>query len=330
VSRPTVVIVGYENAALLEMACVLETFDAANRVGATPPYVVRLASPGGRAVTSTGSWQLAGQLRLERLTGPIDTLVVAGGFGSRAAADDVRLVGHIRRLAGESRRVASVCTGAEVLAATGLLDGRRATTHWNWAGEIAARYPRVTIDPTPIYIKEGRVATAAGVTSALDLALAFVEEDHGAELARDVARGLVTYLHRPGNQAQMSTFVAAPPVHDALVRRVVDTVHTDLAADLATPVLAALVGVSERHLTRLFLAELEVTPARFVRRARTEAAAQLLARTDLPVARIAGRCGFGSPETLRQAFVDHYGTAPTRFRIAQRTSGGSGSRTSSR
>ncbi|HEY7486052.1 MAG TPA: helix-turn-helix domain-containing protein [Streptosporangiaceae bacterium] len=311
--RRTIVVVGYDDAQLLDIACVTSTLDSANW-GARRAYRVRLATPGGRPITCTGGLRLQGQESLERFTGPLDTLIVSGGLGFQKAADDPRFVGHVRRLAAESRRVASVCTGAAILAAAGLLDGKRAATHWMWADEIAARYPKVTIDPDPIYIRDGKVATSAGVTSALDLALSFIEEDHGPELARGVAQMMVTYLQRPGNQAQMSMFVAADPPENGLVRRVTDHVTAHLDADLCTSALASRAGVSDRHLTRLFLEHLGQTPGRYVRQARTEAAAHLLATTSLPVASVARRCGFGTAETLRQAFVDRYGIPPSRYR----------------
>jgi transcriptional regulator GlxA family with amidase domain len=166
------------------------------------------------------------------------------------------------------------------------------------------------------------VTTAAGVTSALDLAMAFVEEDHGAELARQVARGLVTYLQRPGNQAQMSMFVAAPAPADDLVRDLVAVIRHALDSDLGVAALAARAGVSERHLTRLFVAHLGQTPARYVRAVRTEAAAHLLASSSLPLARVAARCGFASAETLRQAFVDRYGVTPSHYRLTQSSATG--------
>jgi transcriptional regulator GlxA family with amidase domain len=307
------VVVGYDQAQLLDIACVTSTLDSANW-GASPPYRVRLATPGGRAITCSDGLTLQAQESLERLKGPLDTLIVVGGLGFKETAANPRIVGHIRRLAKESRRVASVCTGAAVLAATGLLDGRRAATHWMFADEIAAQYPNVTVDPTPIYIRDGNICTSAGVTSALDLTLSFIEEDYGAELARGVAQTMVTYLQRPGNQAQMSMFIAADPPEHNLVRQVTDHITGHLAGDLTAATLATRAGVSERHLTRLFLEHLGQTPGRYVRQARTEAAAHLLATTSLPVASVANRCGFGSAETLRQAFVDRYGTPPSRYR----------------
>ncbi|GAA3442891.1 GlxA family transcriptional regulator [Planomonospora venezuelensis] len=312
-----VAVVGYEAAELLDIACVTTSLGSANWYGASPPYHTRLLTPGGRPVTCGTGLTLQAQEALERVTGPLDTLIVSGGIGHEEAAANRVIVAHVRRLARESRRIASVCTGATVLAAAGLLDGRRATTHWQWAGRLASRHPEVIVDPGPIFIREGNISTAAGVTSALDLTLAFIEEDNGSELARNVARNLVTYLQRPGNQAQMSMFTAPPPPENTLVKRVVEHIASNLGGDLATAALAAGAGVSERHLTRLFLKHLGQTPGRFVRQARTEAAAQLLVSSSLPMAAVAARCGFGTAETLRQAFVDRYGIPPSRYRLAQ-------------
>jgi transcriptional regulator GlxA family with amidase domain len=316
VTERRVVVIGYDAAELLDIACVTTPLQIANGEGAAPFYRVSLAGPGGHPITCGTGLTVQAQEVLERITGPLDTLVVVGGIGHEAAAENRLILGHVRRLAQESRRVASVCTGAGVLAAAGLLEGRRATTHWQWAGSFAERHPNVAFDPDPIFIRDGNTITAAGVTSALDLTLAFIEEDHGADLARRVARNLVTYLQRPGNQAQMSIFTEAPPPSDGTVRRVVEHVMGNLAADLSTATLAAAAGVSERHLTRLFLKNLGRTPGRFVRRARVEAAAHLLTSTTLPMAAVATRCGFGTAETLRQAFVDRYGIPPARYRAA--------------
>ncbi|GAA3653278.1 DJ-1/PfpI family protein [Nonomuraea antimicrobica] len=313
-------VVAYEAAELLDIACVTSTLESANWHGALPYYEYRVATLGGRAVTTGTAIDLNAQLALERITGPLDTLVVSGGIGNEDAAADPVIVSHVRRLARESRRVASVCTGAYVLAAAGLLDGRRVTTHWHQAQTLAARFPDIVVDPDPIFIRDGNIATSAGVTAALDLTLAFVEEDNGAELARTVSRHLVTYLQRPGNQAQMSMFVNAPSPANSLVRRTVQHIGANLRADLSTPALAAEAGVSERHLTRLFLKHLGQTPGRYVRQARTEAAAHLLASTSLPMAAIAARCGLGTAETLRQAFIDRYGIPPSRYRLTQSVS----------
>ncbi|MDH6140403.1 transcriptional regulator GlxA family with amidase domain [Kitasatospora sp. GP30] len=311
-----VVIIGYDQCELLDIACVSDTLDAANRLGADPGYRIRLASAQARPVRSAGGLALVSQAAVEKLRGPLDTLVIAGGPGHLDAAADPSLLEQVRRLAPMSRRVASVCTGASVLAAAGLLDGRRATTHWAYARKLADRHPEVTVDPRPLYVIDGEVCTSAGVTSALDLTLALVEDDHGPDLARSVARWLVTYMQRPGNQAQLSPYVKdAPPAH-RLLRQVVRYITSHLDADLSTAALAARNDVSERHLSRLFLDQLGEPPARYIRTARTEAAATLLTSTALPLTAVARRCGFRSTETLRQAFLAHYGTTPSAHRTA--------------
>ncbi|ROO52131.1 transcriptional regulator GlxA family with amidase domain [Micromonospora sp. Llam0] len=311
--------IGYPDAELLDIACLTTTFDYANR-GADPPYELVVAAPAGQPISCQSGLTLHAQAALERLRGPLDSVIVSGGEGHLAAAGDSRLVAHVRRLARESRRVASVCTGASVLAAAGLLDGRRATTHWMYADQLSARHPAVRVDARPLWIRDGVVTTAAGVTSALDLALAFVEEDHGAELARHVARALVTYLQRPANQAQVSMFLTAPVPEHSLVRDLVRAIRDAPDADLSVPALAARAAVSERHLTRLFVAHLGQNPARFVRDVRTEAAAHLLVTSRLPLAAIAARCGFGSTDALRQSFMDRYGITPSGYRAAYRSS----------
>ncbi|MFI9271193.1 GlxA family transcriptional regulator [Kitasatospora sp. NPDC052896] len=314
-----VLVIGYEQAELLDIACVVDTLSAANRLGAEPPYRVQLASPNKRPIHSAGGLVLAVHTGVERVRGRLDTLVVVGGPGHAAAADDAGLVRHVAELAARSRRVASVCTGSSILAAAGLLDGRRATTHWAYARDLADRHPAVTVDARPLYIIDGDVCTSAGVTSALDLTLALVEVDHGPELARSIARWLVTYMQRPGNQAQLSIFVTAKPPSHQLLRETVQYITSHLDGDLTTATLATRVGVSERHLCRLFLDQLGQPPARFIRTARTEAAARLLESTSLPLATVARRCGFGSTETLRQAFQARYASAPSAHRAAFRT-----------
>jgi transcriptional regulator GlxA family with amidase domain len=312
-----VLVVGYHAAELLDIACVTSALTVANYLHGRALYQVSVASPSGRPIHTGSGLTLEAHETLERVTGPLDTLIVSGGIGYVDAMDDRFLVAHVRRLAGETRRVAAVCTGAGILAAAGLLDGRRAATHWDHAALLASRFPQVTFDGDPIFVTDGPVCTSAGVTAALDLTLSFIEADGGADLARGVARQLVTYLQRPGNQAQMSMFTAPPAARHSLVQATIDHVAGHLGDDLSTATLAARVGVSERHLTRLFLREVELTPGRFVRRARTEAAAQLLTTTDLTMEAVATRCGFGTPETLRQAFQGRYGVSPSHYRATQ-------------
>ncbi|GAA4288203.1 DJ-1/PfpI family protein [Georgenia daeguensis] len=309
-----VAVVAYDGAELLDVSCVTSTLHLATQLGGLPPYRTVLLTPGGAAITCDSGLVLGGQGSLQRWTEPLDTVLVAGGLGHERAAADPLVVGHVRRLSAVSRRVASVCTGATVLAATGLLDGRRVTTHWRYADRLAEQYPQVHVDPVPIYLRDGNVWTSAGVTSALDLTLALVEEDHGPALAHRVARGLVTYLQRPGDQAQMSMFTAGPDPRRDAVRAATALVTAHLDQPLSTHLIASEVGISPRQLTRLFVEHTGRTPARYVRRARTEAAAHLIARTDLPVATVARRCGLGTAETLRQAFLAEFGVPPARYR----------------
>ncbi|MGZ0147427.1 GlxA family transcriptional regulator [Kribbella sp. WER1] len=311
-----VVVVGYDDAELVDIACVTTALGLANRLGADPAYQVVLATVGGGAVRCETGLTLQAQARLETVR-RVDTVIVSGGAGHQTAARDVELVRQVRRLAAGARRVASVCTGATVLAAARLLDGKRATTHWLYAAELDRAYPAVQVDPSPIFVRDGAIATSGGVTASLDLTLAFVEEDHGAELARWVAMGMVTYLQRPGNQAQMSMFTAAPRPDHAVVRLVTDYVVAHPDADLSVAALAARAGVSGRQLTRLFREHTGESPANAVRRMRLEIAARLAATTELQLSQIARRCGFSSAETLRQAFAARFGVSPRAFRRTQ-------------
>ncbi|MEV0439994.1 DJ-1/PfpI family protein [Streptomyces spectabilis] len=313
-SARRMLIVAYDDSQILDVACPSGALDLANRHGADPPYEIELGTVGRAPARSSAGIALGACRGLEEVAGPLDTLLVAGGGGYARAAADTRLVTQVRRLARASRRVASVCTGAYVLAAAGLLNHRRATTHWRYGDELAARHPAVAVDTAPLYIRDGNVYTAAGVTSALDLTLSLIEDDHGPTLARAVARELVSYLHRPADQAQISMFLAAPPPGDRLVRDLAVHIAAHLAEDLSPAALAARAGVSTRHLTRLFAAHLGTTPARAVRAARTEAAAHLVRSSALPLAAIARRCGFGSAQTLRQAFLDTYGVSGDTMR----------------
>lgn len=309
-----VLVIGYQGAELVDIASVTSALALSNRLGARPAYHVELASLDGGDIICDSGLRLGVQRALPQVTS-VDTVIISGGLGHGAAAGSIELVQHIRRLAIPARRVASVCTGTTVLAAAGLLNGRRATTHWFHAAELASHFPHVRVDSAPVYIRDGKVATSGGVTASLDLTLAFIEEDHGAELARWVAMGMVTYLQRPGTQAQMSIFTETPRPDHALVKRVIDHVVAHPDGDLRTTTLANLVGVSHRQLTRLFHDHLHESPARAVRKIRLELAAKLASSTDLSMSQIAARCGFGSAESLRQAFGARYGVSPRTLRM---------------
>jgi transcriptional regulator GlxA family with amidase domain len=252
--------------------------------------------------------------------GGIDTLVVAGGDGVYDARHDEALVDWIAAAAGSARRVTSVCTGVFLLAAAGLLGGRRVTTHWSRKDRLSAEYPELIVDCEPIFIRDGKYWTSAGVTAGMDLALALVEDDLGREIAHAVARQLVMFLRRPGSQSQFSVPLwSAQPSSDP-IRTAVAAVHADPGARHGIADLAERAGLSERHLQRRFTAELGLPPSAYIERVRIEAARRALAEGDDPVETIARRYGFGTGETLRRAFNRHVGVPPsdyrTRFRSA--------------
>jgi transcriptional regulator GlxA family with amidase domain len=244
----------------------------------------------------------------------IDTLVLAGGSGANAAAADEELLGWVRRTAPDCRRIATVCSGTFIAAAAGLLDGRRVTTHWARARELSEAHPRLTVDPDPIYIRDGKVWSSAGVTAGMDLSLALVEDDLGVDVAQVVARWLVMFLHRPGGQSQFASPVWVPRAERSTVRAVQDLVEAAPGGDHRVPNLAAAAAMSVRHFTRVFTAEVGESPSRFVERTRVDAARRELETTGDTLDVVASRCGLGSAETLRRVFHRHLGVAPDAYR----------------
>jgi transcriptional regulator GlxA family with amidase domain len=251
---------------------------------------------------------------LGNVRGPLDTLVVAGGTGTARALEDRALVGLVKRAAGRARRVASVCTGAFLLAEAGLLDGRRATTHWSACARLAARYPQLEVDPDPIFVRDGRIWTSAGVTAGMDLALALVEEDHGRDVALAVARELVLFLKRPGGQAQFSAQLRAQLAERTALRDLQAWIADHPGAELSVEALARRVAMSPRHFARVFKQETGATPARAVLAARVEAARRRLEDGDDGLAGVAAACGFASAEVMRRAFLRTLGVGPSHYR----------------
>lgn len=251
--------------------------------------------------------------------GRLGTLLVVGGEGVDAARYDRSLIDWVAAAATKADRVASVCCGAFILAEAGLLDGRRVTTHWREAGRLAREYPAVIVDSDPIFIQDGRVWTSAGVAAGMDLALALVEADFGSQVALDVARELVLFLRRPGNQSQFSVPLwSTQPASDVMCR-VVEAIHLDPGARHGIDDLASLAGLSPRHLQRRFTQETGLPPAVYVERVRVEAAQRALAAGDDPLETIAQRYGFGTAETLRRTFHRLVGIAPSEYRHRFRT-----------
>jgi len=319
VAARTVAFVAFPGVQPLDLAGPHEVFAGAARWAAhhrpaDPGYALRVvaAGPGPGPVPAESGLRLFA----EPLSDPdgIDTLVLPGGDGVWAAAEDDILLRWIGEAAAAARRVATVCTGAALAAAAGLLDGRRVTTHWAGAGRLAREHPGVTVDPDPIWIRDGDVWTSAGVTSGIDLALALVEDDLGAEAAQVVARWLVVFLRRPGGQSQFASPVWSEPVERPPIRAAQDLIHADPGADLSVPALARHAGLSARHFTRLFHLEVGEPPGRYVERVRVEAARRLLEEGGTTVDVVARRCGFGAAETLRRAFHRHVGVSPAAYR----------------
>jgi transcriptional regulator GlxA family with amidase domain len=276
-------------------------------------YRVTLVAETPGTVTSDSGMRMCPDGPLPE-TGEIGTLLVPGGGGSRVMTSDHPLVEWLRRAAPRAERVVSVCTGAFALAAAGLLDGLSATTHWRYAPTLAARYPTVDVRPDLIYLQQDRIWTAAGVTAGVDLALALVEADHGAEIAQYVARELVVFLRRPGGQSQFAGPVWSPPARQPSIRAAQDLIHSDPAADLRVPVLAARVGMSERHFSREFTRALGRSPGDYVEQVRVDAAKRLLESEPVLVTVAAVRAGFGTAETMRRAFLRRIGVAPDQYR----------------
>ena len=307
-------ILGFPACQLLDVSGPLQVFasakDQLRQIGQPAPYAPVVVAATSRLVTSSG-------LALEAETLPaastsLDTLVVAGGWGVYDACKDPSLVRWIGRRAEQARRVASVCSGAFLLATTGLLDGRRAVTHWGRCADFAARFPKVRLEPDPIFIRDGRFWTSAGVTAGIDLALAMVEADLGRDIALSVARQLVVFLKRPGGQSQFSAALTLQDNggrFDGLHGWIMENLHRPLAL----PDLAAAAGMSERTFSRRYREQTGRTPARAVEDIRLESARRLLEQKQ-PVARIVSRCGFGTEETLRRTFLRRLGVTPQAYR----------------
>lgn len=304
-----VVVVTFDGAQILDVTGPLEVFSSASRLLPAARYATRVVTTRGGPVRASSGLEFA-STSLAAVASPVDTLVVAGGADMDAAVADAELLAQVRRLATDARRVTSVCSGAFVLAAAGLLTGRRATTHWAECALLADTYPDVTVDPDAIYVRDGAVWTSAGVTAGIDLALALVADDHGRQAAAAVARQLVVYLQRSGGQAQFSALLAAQAADTQPVRDLLSWIRDHLADDLSVPSLARRIHLSERQLTRVFKAQVGVTAADHVEAVRLESACRLLETTDRTVEQIARTCGFGTPETMNRSFRRRLSTTP--------------------
>jgi transcriptional regulator GlxA family with amidase domain len=295
-----------------------EVFGDANWLrGGDPTYKVNIISAcAGRVVSNHLGTQVHTDLTFREYRGPIDTLLVAGCMGPRELHYEPGFLDWLRLQSTRARRFGSICTGAFVLAKAGLLDGRRATTHWNWARELAQDHPRVAVDPDPIYIKDGSCYTSAGVTAGIDLCLALVEQDLGKPLALRIAQMMVVFLRRPGGQSQFSATLEAQTRESRPLGDLLPWLPDNLQHQLSIEELARRAAMSPRNFTRLFKQELGKTPAKHVEDLRLEAARRQLESTSLSIHEVADACGLGSAEALRRMFRRRLQVTPGQYRAS--------------
>lgn len=311
----TVGLVAPRKSQALDVVGPADAFAQAGQVrGARVAYRVTLLGTEPGPITAASGIRMLPDRLIGEVREPFDTLLVAGSPDFEEGSRDPELLRWIAGIAPRTRRIGSICNGAFVLAAAGLLDGRRATTHWQFAKHLAEMYPKAHVEPDRIFVRDGNIYSSAGVTAGIDLVLALIEQDCGSAVSLAVARALVVFLRRPGGQSQFSVHLQARLTEHAHLGQVLDFVLDNLSADLSVAQIARRAGVSERSLTRLFHDELRTSPGRFVEVARVEAARGLLEAGHLTIQQIAYRCGFGSTDTMRRAFLRHLQTAPGDYR----------------
>jgi transcriptional regulator GlxA family with amidase domain len=314
-----VVILAPQGVQSLDVVGPAEVFwEAARRLGDPDAYQVQVMGISNEPIRGTGALRFLPDRTISDPDEPIDTLFVAGDPSFQEVAPEVS--DWIARRAPESRRYASICTGAFLLAQAGLLDGRVVTTHWECADKLRDEFPHLKVDSDQIFIRDGQLSTAAGVTSGIDLALAFVEEDHGRDIALIVARYMVVFLKRPGGQSQFSAHLTAQIADKGPIQSIVDYVLSDLRSDLSVEALAARAKMSTRKFSRVFVRDIGATPADFVEAARLDAARRLLQDSSMPLQRVADRCGFDDVHKMRRVFQRTLGVGPTDYRATFQTS----------
>jgi transcriptional regulator GlxA family with amidase domain len=303
-----IVITGPAPVQVLDVTGPLEVFASA------PGYEIVLGSSDGSNLLQTSrGFALTGALPLDQISGPIDTLLIAGGPGAESGTYDPAYLAWIAEAATRSRRVAGICTGAFTLAAAGLLDGKHVVTHWDFCDRFAREFPAVLVDPGPIYLRDGSIYTSAGITAGIDLTLALVEEDHGHTVALDVARRLVMFLVRPGGQAQYSHMLSSQAVTSQPLRELQVWMLENLREDLGVEQLAERIGMSPRHFTRVCLRETRMNPGQLVARLRVEAAQQQIDSSSLGLKQIADACGFQTADSMRRTFLRVLGVTPGEY-----------------
>jgi transcriptional regulator GlxA family with amidase domain len=307
----------------LDVAGIVDVFSSANAIlPEERRYVIEfISTEKSPELAGMFGLQLRGGPHYSTLKGGVDTLLVPGGIGIEAGQAQPALLKWLRKQAQSSRRVGSVCVGAFLLAEAGLLDGRRATTHWAFAQKMAEQFPAVKVDPDPIWVKDGNLYSAAGATSGIDLCLALLEEDHGRKVALEVARMLVVFLCRPGNQAQFSVSLQEQTTENRPLRDLQVWMLDHLADDLTVPALAARAAMSDRNFQRVFTRELGKSPAHYVEEIRIEAVRRKLERSTQSMEEIATACGFNSADVMGRSFLRQLKVTPAEYRGRFRTSG---------
>ncbi len=319
-----VALIGYRGAQSLDLVGPWEVFAMANRFSGETLYQLYLAAPTSGPIISNSGLSLGEAVAVSELPAGLDTILVAGGDeAGLQAISEGPVVDWLRSRVLDTRRVGSVCSGAFVLAVAGLLDGRRATTHWEVCGDLQTDHPLVEVEPDSIFVADPPIYTSAGVTAGIDLCLAFVENDHGPELALAVARNLVLFMRRPGGQTQYSAGLNVQSAATPKLRTLISDVIAQPVGDLSLAVLAARAGMTERTFSRVFQRETDLTPAAFVEAARVDRAKALLETSDWPLARVAERAGFGSLDALHRAFLKRVKATPGEYRQRFGRPGGS-------
>lgn len=316
-SKPArkIALVGYDGVQALDLVGPWEVFSMANRYGAPVRYEVVLASPKGGDLVSNSGFHLSGSTPIADLPDDLDTILIGGGDETGLLAmGESGFLDWLRLRADSTRRVGSVCSGALVLAASGLLDGRRATTHWEACEAMRVFRPQVRLEPDAIFVADPPFYTSAGVTAGIDLCLSFVEADCGPVVALAVARNLVLFMRRPGGQTQYSAGLNVQAAATPKLRMLISEISADPSGDQSLPALAARAGMTERTFSRVFQKDTGTTPAAFVELARVDRAKALLETSDWPLARVAERAGFGSLDALHRAFLRRLKATPGEYR----------------
>jgi len=300
---------------MLDVVGPMDVFSEANaHIGDAPKYEVDIVGIDMNDVKAVNGMRFSPDCSIENTSRIYQTILVAGSPTIRLYESNENLIKWLLGRASHAQRVCSVCSGAFLLAHAGLLNGRRATTHWNSASRLAKGFPKVKVDPDPIYIKDGPIYTTAGVTASLDLALALVEEDHGRAVSLRIAKELILYIKRPGGQSQFSMHLAAQIAENGPTRDIQQWIVENVEKDLRVETLAIKLGMSPRNFARLFKKESRDTPADYVEKARVEAARRLLEGSDHPLKVVAAKVGFSDQSGLRRAFMRQLNVLPATYR----------------